>query len=66
MCDIEMCKDKRCPQRKDCYRFTATPNPFGQWYGGYKYNFGCDMFCDNNVQKTTKDKQHEINIQDKG
>lgn len=29
MADITMCRDKRCPMFKTCYRAQATPN--GQW-----------------------------------
>lgn len=32
MPDITMCKDKRCPQRKKCYRFMAKPSEYWQAY----------------------------------
>lgn len=28
MIDFSMCTDKKCPRRKQCYRFMATPDKF--------------------------------------
>lgn len=33
MPDISMCGDHRCPSRKGCYRYMATPSEFRQAYG---------------------------------
>ena len=48
MPDISMCKNKDCPKRKDCYRFTAKPDEFAQSYGNFKWKKGegCDYFWD--------------------
>ena len=35
MPDISMCLNALCPSKEFCYRFTATPNPYGQSYGGF-------------------------------
>lgn len=32
MADITMCKDKECPHKDLCYRFTAPVNPYRQAY----------------------------------
>ena len=32
MPDISMCKGVNCPLAFNCYRFTATPNPYRQSY----------------------------------
>ena len=32
MADITMCKDKECPMKEKCYRFTARVNEFRQSY----------------------------------
>ena len=36
--DISMCKNKTCPLRMTCYRFTAKPDPWQQAYGEFKWN----------------------------
>jgi len=38
MPDISMCSSNTCPLKESCYRFTATPSPFRQSYGGFKYD----------------------------
>jgi hypothetical protein len=37
MPDISMCKDKNCPKRDTCYRFTAKPTMDWQSYGDFKW-----------------------------
>ena len=32
MPDITMCKGTDCPQKENCYRFTATPSEYWQSY----------------------------------
>ena len=32
MADITMCRGTDCPYKSDCYRFTATSNPWRQSY----------------------------------
>jgi len=32
MPDITMCKGTDCPQKENCYRFTANPNEYRQSY----------------------------------
>ena len=64
MSDITMCDAKSqqglCPLKEDCYRFTATPNPWRQSYfmtapfvtlvllsSPPKYKTECEHFCFN-------------------
>ena len=51
MSDISMCRDKKCPMKLDCYRYTAPENPWRQSFfaespreEGKSY---CDQFWDN-------------------
>lgn len=32
MPDITMCKETNCPEKQDCYRYTAIPNEHWQSY----------------------------------
>lgn len=32
MADISMCKGTDCPMKNNCYRYTAKPNEYGQYY----------------------------------
>lgn len=34
MPDIAMCQDKKCPLRKQCHRFTATPSAYQSYFMG--------------------------------
>lgn len=36
MPDISMCVNTSCKARQQCYRFTATPNEYGQNYALFK------------------------------
>jgi len=36
MPDITMCQDNECPIRNKCYRFTAIPSKYGQYYGQFE------------------------------
>lgn len=50
MPDISMCNDKECSRKKECYRFTATPNEFRQSYADFKeieQGKGCEYFMSN-------------------
>lgn len=49
MADITMCSNKECPKKEQCYRFTATPNPYRQGYMELKpdENGECKDFVDN-------------------
>lgn len=53
MPDISMCRNEKCPSKKQCYRYTARPNPFRQSYGNFVYvtlkdgQTKCDYFIDN-------------------
>ena len=56
MPDISMCNNSNCKLKEDCYRFTATPNPHRQSYGGFKPKDGeCNHFWENDNK--TKDKE---------
>ncbi len=37
MPDITLCNNEECLQKKSCYRFTATPNPYYQSYATFKF-----------------------------
>jgi hypothetical protein len=45
MPDIAMCKNNKCPSRKLCYRFDATPNAHRQSYGSFGPE-GDEQACD--------------------
>ena len=52
MPDISMCANETCPKRNECYRFTATPNPYRQSYADFKPKPGasqCDNFTPNDT-----------------
>jgi hypothetical protein len=38
MPDITMCQNNTCPQRTECYRWTAKPSEFLQSYATFKPN----------------------------
>ena len=38
MADLAMCRDKECPARERCFRFTAKPSAFLQTYGMFGRN----------------------------
>jgi hypothetical protein len=46
MPDISMCSNRTCPQRNECYRFRAVPNPYRQAYSDFKPDVSgvCDHF----------------------
>lgn len=54
MADISMCRDKQCPSRLDCYRFTAKPSQFLQSYASFGRDDGADR-CVSFVQATKSD-----------
>jgi len=43
--DVTMCKNKYCPIKYNCHRYTATPNRF-QTHATFYYdqNDGCNSF----------------------
>jgi hypothetical protein len=51
MADIAMCRDKKCPMKYDCYRFTAPENPWRQSFFAEspreEGKFYCDQFWNN-------------------
>jgi hypothetical protein len=53
MPDISMCSNKKCKQRKTCYRFTARPSIPWQSYGSFEPNQKgvCDNHWRNNENK---------------
>jgi hypothetical protein len=66
MPDISMCKGDDCPQKEDCYRFTATPSEFRQAYlreSPYSMD-GCQYFMYNSLDniKHIKEKPRERTI----
>lgn len=47
MPDISMCRNEDCPSKKKCFRYMATPNPYGQYYSSFEVKKGrkkCDDF----------------------
>jgi hypothetical protein len=48
MPDITMCKNKECPFCFKCYRFTAIPSEYGQYYATFQpdKNGKCDFFLE--------------------
>lgn len=60
MPDIAMCIGKGCPKKNNCYRYTATPDQWGQSYCDFentcpKNNY--KDFWDNN--KNIKEKNYD-------
>jgi hypothetical protein len=52
MADISMCDNYNCPSNKYCYRFTATPNKYGQSYASFTLEedeMSCSYFWRNGV-----------------
>ncbi len=48
MPDISMCKNNKCPARRDCYRFRADPSEM-QAYADFRPDDGynsCEYFVD--------------------
>ena len=41
-----MCKNKECPLKDECYRFTAKPDEH-QCYASFPHNEKCEYFIDN-------------------
>jgi len=48
MADITKCMGRNCPRKKNCYRYTATENPFRQaYFTETPYKDGkCDKFME--------------------
>lgn len=49
MADITMCMNESCKKRLDCYRYTATINPYRQSFAEFTLNEQgeCAYFWDN-------------------
>ena len=50
MPDINMCRNKECPNKDRCYRFTAEPNSKWQTWAEFCFDEDtgeCDDFIDN-------------------
>ena len=58
MADITMCRDSKCPQRNNCYRYLAIPNPYRQSYfvESPKKMDGCPYFM-----KATEEEKKAYN-----
>jgi hypothetical protein len=52
MPDITMCPGTNCPQKENCYRFTATPSEYYQsWFTKSPIKDGkCDMYWGENAE----------------
>jgi len=64
MPDISMCRSERCPIKKKCYRYTATPSDFRQSYSNFSPDAspemeGCSYFWNNS--KFLNKKQRDEN-----
>ncbi|WZE63565.1 hypothetical protein PANI_CDS0045 [Maribacter phage Panino] len=53
MPDISMCSNHTCLRKEDCYRFTATPNPYRQSYARFQPHADgdCEWYWDNEKQQ---------------
>jgi len=51
MADISKCKGIDCGRKHDCYRYTATINPYRQsWFAEMPLKNGkCEMFCKHQI-----------------
>jgi hypothetical protein len=56
MADITMCQDKECILKDECYRYTATPNPWRQAYFVYSPRDGgaCKEYVPNGKEKANE------------
>ena len=54
MPDISMCANKKCKKRKQCHRYTATPDEYWQAYADFTEP--CEHFWPNkdDSNKTTR------------
>ncbi|MFK5882802.1 MAG: hypothetical protein QM489_00440 [Candidatus Izemoplasma sp.] len=43
MADISMCHGQNCPKKEQCYRFTASANPYMQSYANFDGYFNNDF-----------------------
>jgi hypothetical protein len=61
MPDIAMCKDEDCPQKYDCYRYTAKPDFLQCYFEGKvrKDDLECDVFWANyeSIKRLTAKKE---------
>ena len=61
MPDISMCNNRQCKFKEDCYRFTAKPREFMQFYGEFdcKDKEGVDTFFLKNGIPSVQPKNKE-------
>lgn len=65
MADISMCSGDGCDKRKQCYRHTATPNPFLQAYFIAPPPSPCEFFWDNGNDNTDEIRSDGLGDNDK-
>lgn len=60
MPDITMCKGTNCPQKEQCYRFTAKANDLWQSYFVEPpiKDDKCDMYWDNEIKNKTYEQSN--------
>ena len=68
MPDITMCTGN-CPVKENCYRYMATPNPYGQTYSMLEEICLPDGYSElipyrNNIKKEEKEKEIDYNFAD--
>ena len=68
MPDIAMCTGN-CPVKENCYRYMATPNPYGQTYSMLEEICLPDGYSElipyrNNIKKEEKEKEIDYNFAD--
>ena len=63
MPDISMCMGHNCPNKNECYRFTAKPNPFRQsFFVAAPFDHeskSCDHFWDNSEYSNESKQKHD-------
>ena len=61
MADITMCINEFCPKKKECYRYTATPEELHQWYGDFDYHYDSkgNVVCKDYMPNPPKSNEYE-------
>ena len=61
MPDIVMCSQDKCKRKDTCYRYIATPDPYGQSYAQFDVNS-----CTDYIECKSKAQKKRLNIQCEG
>lgn len=66
MADITMCRDKSCPKRKTCYRFTAPPGHLQSWFmSSPREGDKCSYYMNVNLPEKQESWQEKLKRREK-